>query len=112
MRVCGQVKTTLCFCWCNLALLHLQITGVDMVLAELRAAAKVAQDGWIISHTPQGYIISKGLTPDMRLEAERAGKKHVRYFQTLDSAARVMAEDIGVAQYTVRGRTPGQQEIF
>ncbi len=83
-----------------------------MVLAELRAAAKTSQDGWLISWTSMGYIISKGITPDMRLEAERAGKKHVRFFQTLDSAARVLAEDIGVQQYTVRGRAPGQQEIF
>jgi hypothetical protein len=83
-----------------------------MVLAELRAAAKVAQDGWIVSWTTQGYIISKGITPDMRLEAERAGKKHVRYFQTLDSAARVMAEELRITTYTVRGRVPGQQEIF
>ena len=83
-----------------------------MVLSELRAAAKTAQDGWIVSWTSKGWIISKGLTPDMRLEAERAGKKHVRYIQSLDAAARIMAEDIGVATYTVRGRTPGQQEIF
>lgn len=83
-----------------------------MVLAELRAAAKVAQDGWVISWTRQGYIISKGITAEMRLEAERAGKKHVRYIQSLDAAARIMAEDIGVVQYTVRGRAPGQQEIF
>ncbi len=83
-----------------------------MVLSELRAIAKVAQDGWIISWTSQGYVISKGLMPDLRLEAERAGKKHVRLFQTLDSAARVMADDLRVATYTVRGRALGQQEIF
>ena len=83
-----------------------------MILAELRAAAKVSQDGWLVSWTREGYIVSKGLTPEMRLEAERSGKKRVRYFQTLDAAARVMAEDLGVHTYTVRGRTPGQQEIF
>lgn len=90
----------------------MQHTGGDMVLSELRAAARVAQDGWIITWTSQGYIISKGLMPDMRLEAERAGKRHVRLFQSLDAAARVMAEDLRVATYTVRGRTPGQAEIF
>ena len=83
-----------------------------MVLSELRAIAKVAQDGWMVSWTAQGYIVSKGVTPDMRLEAERAGKKHVRLFKTLDSAARVMAEDLRIVNYTVRGRAPGQQEIF
>lgn len=81
-------------------------TGDDIILSELRAATRVAQDGWIISWTSRGYIISKGLMPDMRLEAERAGKRHVRVFQSLDAAARVMAEDLRVANYTVRGRTP------
>lgn len=83
-----------------------------MRLIELKAAARTSPDGWIISWTPEGYVISKGITPEMRLEAERAGKRHVRYFQSLDAAGRVMAEDIGIAQYMVRGRVPGQQDIF
>lgn len=83
-----------------------------MNLSELRAIAKVSQDGWIVTWTSQGYIISKGITKDMQLEAERAGKRKLRQFQTLDAAARVLAEDLGVYQYSVRGRVPGQQEIF
>lgn len=94
-----------------MARLQVQYTGDDMVLSELRAAARVAQDGWIITWTPKGYIISKGLMPDMRLEAERAGKRHVRLFQSLDAAARVMTEGLRVAVYTVRGRTL-QTEMF
>lgn len=83
-----------------------------MILGELRAAAKSSQEGWIVSWTSKGYIISKGIAPDMRLEALQQGKRHLRYIKTLDAAARIMAEDIGVAVYMVRGRTPGQQEIF
>jgi hypothetical protein len=94
------------------AIIAYAIYGGFMVLAELRAAARVSQEGWLISWTMQGYVISKGYTPDMKLEAERAGKKHVRYFQTLDSAARVMADELKIGTYTVRGRVPGQQEIF
>lgn len=83
-----------------------------MNLAELRAIAKVSQDGWIVTWTSKGYIISKGITRDMQLEAERAGKRKLRTIKSLDAVERIMAEDLGVATYTIRGRTPGQQEIF
>lgn len=79
-----------------------------MVLSELRAAAKTSREGWLVSWTPQGYIISLGVLPEMCLESERAGRKRVRYFQKLDSAARVMADNLGIKEYTVRGRIPGQ----
>jgi len=83
-----------------------------MILGEMRAIAKVSQDGWIVSWTSQGYIISKGIDKTMQLEAERAGKRKLRLIQSLDAVARIMAEDLGVHQYSVRGRVPGQQEIF
>jgi hypothetical protein len=83
-----------------------------MVLSELRVVAKISQEGWIVSWTSEGYIISKGLQPDMRLEAFQKGKRHVRYIQTLDAVARIMAEDLGITTYTVRGHETRQQEIF
>lgn len=83
-----------------------------MNLAELRAIAKVSQEGWIVTWTSKGYIISKGITKDMQLEAERAGKRKLRVIKDLHAVARIMAEDLGVHTYTVRGRTPGQTEIF
>lgn len=80
-----------------------------MTLNELRAVAKVSQDGWLVSWTPEGYIVSKGVDPTMRLEAARGG---VRTFASLDAAARLLREDIRVGSYFVRDRTPGQQQLF
>jgi hypothetical protein len=81
-----------------------------MVLSELRAIAAAGHNGWLVRWTEQGYTVEK-LPPDglennveMRLEAERAGKKRVRYFKSLDAVARVMSDDLRVVHYAVAGR--------
>lgn len=83
-----------------------------MNLAELRAIAQVSQEGWVVTWKGKGYVISKGISGEMELEAERAGKRKLREIKSLDAVARIMAEDIGVATYTVRGRAPDQQDLI
>lgn len=80
-----------------------------MTLDQLRSVAKVSKEGWLVSWTSKGYIVSKGLDPDMRLEIARGG---VRYILSLDAVARIMADELGVPSYLVRGRIPGQPELF
>lgn len=80
-----------------------------MTFEDLRAIAKVSQEGWIVSWTSRGWIISKGLDPSMQLTAARGGVRHIK---ELTAVGNIMADKIGVHTYMVRGRTPGQQEIF
>lgn len=82
-----------------------------MILAELKAAARTLREGWLVSWEKEGYVISNTLAV-VRLEAGKGKTKRVRYFVTLDAAAGVMTDDLGIEQYTVRGRMPGQTTVL
>lgn len=74
-----------------------------MILQELRAAARTLREGWQISWEVEGYVISNSIA-GLQLEAGKGSGRRLRYFVTLDAAAKVMADDLGITTYTVRGR--------
>lgn len=82
-----------------------------MILAELKAAARTLREGWLVSWEVEGYVISNTLA-HVQLEAGKGNSKRIRYFVTLDAAARVMSEDLSITSYTVRGREAEQPRIF
>lgn len=80
-----------------------------MKLSELQAVAKVSPTGWFLLWTPRGYVVQKGLGTDFRLENALGG---VRYLKTLKGIHRVMVEDLGLQEWTMRGRKAGQTDLF
>lgn len=77
-----------------------------MTFDDLRAIAKVSQEGWVVTWTSKGWVISKGLDPAMQLTAARGG---LRYIKSLTAVGNIMADKIGVHTYTVHGRAPQQE---
>lgn len=75
-----------------------------MKLAEMRQVARFSPDGFAISWTREGWVLSKGFHAEGRLETDRGC---VRYFKTVDAAVKV-ASGLQILDITLRLPAHGQ----